>query len=554
MTVFRVAIIAGCRVGFLAALALLAPRSVHAMQGNWVSSFLRTEDTISEDTWRSNLDLRGSSDFPGGVAVTLRGSFAYYSRNTRYGLESGDGDLLRHRWYADAQKSTVRIRTQFVPWQGVDSGVGGVRERVAQVDLNASPAGAPSLSAHYHRLDRDAPTWTASGVRSERSWSDDWRGQLAYSRGGVGSTLAYRRLQSAPSSSSLGARSNTDDWRAALQGSRAWRAVSAQASYDASYSTYSTRDRDRKQYSQRTGVSSFWNPSRRLSVGGSGTVQWGRAEDNALPDSRSRAERFLSGSADYRPIDGMSLRVLREYRQQTQTGGDIVSDYVQGQATFARDLIRGLVLQAGAQRAVDLASRNGSIPLNTVYGLLDGRLRQGIAARAELRASRAVIGASQTGTQWGRSLQLRTAPVSNATCEITWRRDTLPMFDGQAQTDQEWQYTVGYQPVPRSSFIASYRRLAGTGRLVREERFGTVSAGIRISEEATLSVDWSRRESLVLSSRTGEIIGGVDLGFWLPSELRAKVQWRRAARRSLQDPWRYGRGADSYGFTLDRSF
>jgi hypothetical protein len=293
----------------------------------------------------------------------------------------------------------------------------------------------------------------------------------------------------------LGARSETEDWRAALQTSRNWRAVSIQGSYDASYSTYSTRDRDRKQYSQRAGASSFWNPSRRFTVGGSGTVQWGRAEDNAFPDSKPRAERFLTGSADYRPIDGLSLRVLREYREQTQTGGDIVSDYVQGQATFARDLVRGLVFQTGAQRSMDLASRNGSIPLNTAYLLLDGRLRQGIAVRSELRAARAVLGASETGTQWGRSLQLRTAPVSNATCEITWRRDTLPMFEGQAQTDQEWQYTFGYQPVPRSTLIASYRRLNSTGRLVRKERFGTASASVRLHQETSISMDWSCRES-----------------------------------------------------------
>jgi hypothetical protein len=352
----------------------------------------------------------------------------------------------------------------------------------------------------------------------------------------------------------MGAGSETDDWRAALQTSKTWRSLSVQGSYDASYSTYSTRDRDRKQYSQRAGASSFWNPTRRLTLGGSGAVQWGRAEDNAIPGSRPRSDRFLSGTADYRPIDGLGLRVLREYREQAQTGGDIVSDYIQGQATFARDLVRGLVFQTGAQRSMDLSSRSGSIPLNSVYGLLDGRIRQGISARAELRASRAVIGASQTGTQWGRSLQLRTAPARNASCEVTWRRDTLPRFDGQAQTDQEWQYTVGYQPVPQSSLIASYRRLNGTGRLVRKERFGTVSANIRLFEEASLTLDLSRRESLVLSSRTGEIIGGVDFGFWLPSEVRAKVQWRRVTRRLLQDPMRYGRGADSYGLTLDKSF
>jgi hypothetical protein len=89
---------------------------------------------------------------------------------------------------------------------------------------------------------------------------------------------------------------------------------------------------------------------------------------------------------------------------------------------------------------------------------------------------------------------------------------------------------------------------------VRKERFGTVSANIRLFEEASLTLDLSRRESLVLSSRTGEIIGGVDFGFWLPSEVSAKVQWRRVARRLLQDPMRYGRGADSYGLTLDKSF
>ena len=554
MTPLRTVTSAVCRGGFLAAVALLMTRPAWAVQGNWVTSFLRSENASSEDTWRSNLDLRGVSDFPGGAVVTLRGSFTYYNRNTRYGLEATDGDLLRHRWYADVQKSSVRVRTQFVPWQSVDVGGSGARERVAQVDLNASPSGAPSLSAHYHRLDRRAPTWTAGGVRNERSWSDDWRAQLSYARGGLGSTLAYRRLQSAPSNSSLGARSNTDDWRAALESSKTWRTVSVQGSYDASYSTFSTRDRDRKQYSQRAGASSFWNPTRRLTLGGSGAVQWGRAEDNAIPGSRPRSERFLSGSADYRPIDGLGLRLLRDYRRQSQAGGEIVSDYVQGQATFARDLIRGLAFQTGAQRAVDLASRNGSIPLNSVYGLLDGRLRPGIAARAELRASRAVIGASQTGTQWGRSFQLRTAPARNASCEVTWRRDTLPRFDGQAQTDQEWQYTVGYQPVPQGNLIASYRRLNGTGRLVRKERFGTVSAGIRLLDEASFSVDLSRRESLVLGSRTGEIIAGVDFGFWLPSEVRAKVQWRRVTRRLLQDPARYGSGADSYGLTLDKSF
>jgi hypothetical protein len=60
--------------------------------------------------------------------------------------------------------------------------------------------------------------------------------------------------------------------------------------------------------------------------------------------------------------------------------------------------------------------------------------------------------------------------------------------------------------------------------------------------------------SLGASSRTGEIIRGVDFGFWLPSEVRAKVQWRRVTRRLLDDPMRYGSGADSYGFTLDKSF
>ena len=251
---------------------------------------------------------------------------------------------------------------------------------------------------------------------------------------------------------------------------------------------------------------------------------------------------------------GLSLRLLREYREQSQSGGDLVSDFLRGQAHFGRDLFRGFLFQAGAQRSVDLASRGGSIPLNTVYGLLDGRIRQGIAARAELRASRAVLGASETGTQWSRSFGIRTAPVRTATVDVSWRRDTLPRYEERAQTDEEWQYTFGYQPVPRSSLVASYRRLKGTGRLVRQERFGSVNASVQIHNATSVAVDWSRRESLVLSSRTGEIIFGADVGFWLPDAIRAKIQWRRVTRRELLDPEEYGHPTNNYGFTLDKSF
>jgi hypothetical protein len=517
----------------LAGAILAVPAGAGAYEGRYVGSYHHTSGIAGADVMRHYYDLSTRAVLPGSADLRLRMSLSY-----RANPGQENSDLLSSRFFADLRKPAWRLTTQFTPWQQASVGVSTSRDRNLLFGLDVSPRGAPRMALKYERQDRE----TLQG----RSTTDDRRAEVSYAAGGIfGSNLSWRRLDARPMGG-LNPDTRTEEWRGGLRTGVNLGRANAQATYDALYSTYGSRDRDRTFYTQRMNLNSSWAPSRRLTVGTSALVYWGRSEDNALTADQSINERYLSGRVAYQPVKGLSFEGLREYRRRQAVDGDIEADYARLQAILRRDIVRGMTFQSGYLRSFNIRSEDGSIPQNTVFTLVDGRLRKGINARAELRASRAG-GSVSTGTQWHRLVQLRTLPSRDTRFEVTWRRDTLPEIDGKAQTDRQWEYQVGYQPATGADLVATYRRQDGRGRIDREERYGSLTGNLRLGQRSSLSLDWSRREALVLTSRSSEIIKGTDYTFWPARRTRVQLSWRQVAVR--------GRATlDTYGLSVDRNF
>ena len=80
---------------------------------------------------------------------------------------------------------------------------------------------------------------------------------------------------------------------------------------------------------------------------------------------------------------------LREYRRQAgQPRARSSAITSKEKCGFAAPMARDFYFQTGYLGVLDLASQRGSLPSNSAYVLVDGRLRRGVDGRAEVRAAR----------------------------------------------------------------------------------------------------------------------------------------------------------------------
>jgi hypothetical protein len=514
---------------------MLTAGAARAVDGRYIGSVHRTDlgsRHVLEEFQRHQYDIGGRRSLPAHLDLALRANLQYQAR-----LDVAGQGLMRGRLHADLRASTWRLGAQFVPWQDIAPGEPAARERDLRLSFDLHRARAPRLTAEFGRLDRD----NLNG----RSSSDDRRIQLAYETRGIGSQLGYRRIEGS-SSGTVPFSTVTNEWRGGLTASRSWRTTSVQSSYEGLYSTSLQRERRRELNSHRVAAQATWNPRRRFGMATNLYERWGHSSDNAVPGDNDLSEFAADASAAYRPWDGVQFEALQQFRQRRTPTGYAITQYVQLEGAFRRDVRRGLALQAGYLGSQNLRSQAGELPNNSAYGLLDGRLRTGIEGRAELRASRAASGPS-TGTQWQRLLQLRTRPNRVTRFEVTWRRDTLPKFLGIAQIDRHWDITSGWEPVPGTNLAVSWRWLDGRGRIERAERAVSLAGTWRVTRGSSLGVNWSRRNSTVFGDLTRETVTGADLTFWLPGQLEARGMWRDADGTGRP----YTR---SFGLSLQKNF
>lgn len=517
----------------LVAVALAAAPPAAALEGRYLGSAHRVDGAESEDFMRHLFELGGRQVLPQDLDLRLRMSLQYQARPGEPA-----SDLLRSRFDAELRRgSLLRLDARLEPWQ--DTTPGGVlaRQRQSRLGLVLSPRNAPVLNVQVDRLDRE----TAAGL----SFSDNRRIEASYTRAGVSSEVGYRRIDATPAGFGA-ATSRTEEWRGGLRTSRNWRGVAVQAGYDALASRFATRDRRRDQWTQRLDLGGSWTPLRQLTIGASGFDRWGETTDNALPGAQGLDERSLGGNIAYRPRQPLLFELGREYRVQAVAAGRSVTDYLQFRGTYRQPVRRGMQMQTGYLLSADLGRDGGSVPNNAVYGLLDGTLRAGMQARAEVRAARAASGPG-TGTQWHRLLQLRTRPTPATRADVTWSRSTAPQFEGLAQEDRTWEILGGWDPIRGMNLSGSHRRLDGGGRIDRRERQTSLVSAWRPTPRSSVSLNWTRRTARTFTVETRSTVTGLDFDFWLPGEVRAHASWRESSTSGV--PLQR-----SYGVSLERRF
>jgi hypothetical protein len=400
-------------------------------------------------------------------------------------LGVAESDVLRTRLFGDLRGQIWRLDAQLEPWQRNAPGPARSRERQSQVGFRLMPPRLPQLDLRIDRLDRD----TQSGLSS----SERKRVQVGWSRGGVSTEAAFRRIDAVPAGIAT-APSRTEEWRGGLHVVRASRRASVEGGYEALVSDFRSHARRRSLDTQRVQLGAGWTPVRQVSMQASFFDRWGRTEDNAQPGARSLDEVATAANLRVRPGAGFEMAGTHEYRRQSSALGDVVSDYVQVEGLFRRDVRRGLVMQTGYLGTMRLGGGSGDVPHSNVYGFLDGRLLPRIDGHAETRASRA-RGEGVGGTQWHHALQARTRPTRRTKLEVGWNRQTLPEILGVAQHDRRWEIQGGWDPGGGASLVAAWRRLDGHGRIRRAERFTSLTGSWRPSESTALSASWSRQTS-----------------------------------------------------------
>lgn len=512
--------------------AVLSAAPALAIEGRYLGSVNRVEGIGGGDVMRHLYEIGGRQPLPRGLDLRLRASLQYQSN-----LPVRDTDLLRSRLLGELRAERWRVDAQVVPWQQNTAGYRNSRERQSQFGLHWTPARGPQVDAGYDRLDRDL-----AGLRSA---SESRRVRAAWNRNGYGVETSVRRIDTQPSAG-LGAPQRTEEWRGAAHVERAWRNVVTGGDYEGLASRYSVRERRRTLQTQRIQGRATWTPHRKVSAKATALERWGDVDDNAVRNAPPMGERGLTAEVDFRPVTGLNLRGLREYRRQEGLGGNLVSDYLQLETRYRHDVWRGIAMHTGLLSAVQFAGANADAPRNSFYGALDGRLRPGLEVRTEVRASR-VRTAVATGTHWQDLAELRSRPTTATRVDVSWRRDALPALDGLGQTDREWQVTGAFDPSPATSVSGTFRRLTGEGRVTRIERYAAVSASWRPARRATLSTNAQWRRAEGTNDLGNERVLGFDVAFDLPNDTRLRGNLREARTFSLPN-------RRSYGVNLEKNF
>lgn len=510
----------------------LVARPAGAVEGRYQGSVSRVEGIQGGDAMRHLYEIGGRQTLPRGLDLQLRGVLRYQSR-----LPVQNTDLLRTRLLAELRASRWRVDAQYSPWQRNVVTRTLSRESQALVGVHWMPERGPQFDAAYERLDREV-----GGVRSSY---DDTRLRLGWARASYGVQTGVRRIDAA-AQGGLDVPQRTDQWDAAAHVEHRWGTVFTGAEYEGLVSKYSHRAQRRTMDTQRVQGRALWTPNPRISATATLLERWGGLNDNTTAGYRRTGEHGVAASVDVRPLAGLSLQLLREYNRQTNPGVDLVVDHLQFLTVYRHEVWRRVMLQAGWMTAAQFAGATTEAPRNMVYGLLDGRLRPGLDARAEVRASRVHEG-DESGTQWHELVEARTRPTRTTRFDATWTRNSHPVLNGGGQTDHEWQLIAAYDPSPYMGVSGTWRRQTGGGRVHRDETVTGLNANWRPAQRTTVALNGQWRESYTTNAVGTDRSIGVDVGYDLANRTRA-----RASARETRTP--VGQRQRSYSLLIEKTF
>ncbi|MFN0152458.1 MAG: hypothetical protein ACKVU1_17265 [bacterium] len=537
--------------------------------GKFVGSFHRTTGAEEQDVLRMRYDIGTREQIPAGFDLDLRTSLQFSRRPGE-----SNSDLLRSRFFGEARRSGVRFYGNFVPWQEITSGEGGPEEHNLQLGLALTPRKAPQLDFGYNRQRR-----ARSGVVSE---SEDRRARISYALGGLTAQASVRRLD-ASAEPALQVPARTDEVRAGMSGLTRIGPVSLSGDYEAAFTDFESADRRRDTSVHGAHGNAAWAIHPRFSAIASAVGRWGHSDDNSRPGREEIEERYLSGGAQYRPWNSLDLSALREHRRSAAATSVVDTDYLQFDSSFRKPIRRGLQFQSGYRHTVATSSDRGEIPNRSANALIDGRLREHIDGRFELRASKSATDEIDD-TRWVRLAQLRTRPSRGMRVEATWTRtttpiavieapdgaagdttapaaDTLTVVRGVSQNDNQWEIVTSYEPARAMSFVLALRALDGSGRIARDERFASLTTTWRLARSANLSGSWSRRlsesdytvvaatgdETLRVVRESSDTVVGLDLSGRIARDIRYTGSWREISGNSRPS-------SDTYSVNLERTF
>ncbi len=514
----------------LCSASLAAGARAQQFDGRYLGNVFHSETgNLGSDRTSHLYDIIMRQDTPHAWRLDLGASLRYDSRF------SYDSDLFRARAFGELASRSWRLHGQLVPWQRLQPTPDMPSRRDLQLGLDLLPARAPHLSLYYARADRR--------TQLGESGAEDMRADVSYGSGPVGGRIGVRRLETR--AVGFEAASRTEEFRAGLQGNTLWRTFAVSGAYDAILTDIAQRERRVDQDIQRAAGDAVWAPHRQVNVSVNGLYRWGATRDNALPRQTGIGETSLGARLAYLPLPGMMLNASRSYYKSAVAGGNAISDYVRLEAFYQHPLLARTRLQTGYSQTLDIASEGGGLPNSAAYITIDGDLRRNLWARAETRAARAPLEGG--ALQWYVALDLRTRPNRSTTFDVLWNRYSLPEIDGLQQVERTWELKAGYSPLPGTSFVGSYRRLDGEGRLERSESLWSANGSWRWRQNASFAMYGSTRRSLLLANAERENILGVDLTV----EPRDRLQ--------LRGTWKYARRSEqprdtSYGVILTRTF
>lgn len=510
----------------------LAARPAGAVEGRYQGSVSRVVGIQGGDAMRHLYEIGGRQTLPRGLDLQLRGVFRYQSQ-----LPIRDTDLLRTRLLAELRATQWRVDAQYSPWQRNVLSRQLSRESQTLLGVHWTPARGPQVDGQYERLDREV-----AGVRS--SYNDS-RVRLGWERNSFGATTGLRRIDSS-AQDGIGAPQRTDQWDGSVHAERRWGPVFTGAEYEGLVSKYGSRALRRTMDTQRVQGRAVWTPNRWVAANATLLDRWGGVTENTAVGSRRSGERGVTAGVNVRPVVGLSLQAMREYSRQTNPGLDLVVDHLQFLTIYQHDVWRQVRLQTGWMNAIQFAGATSEAPRNTVYALLDGRLRPGLDARTEVRASRVHEG-TDAGTQWHELAEARTRPTRSTRLDATWTRESHPRLNGAGQTDYEWQVIGAYEPSPYLGVSGTWRRQTGSGRVHRDETVSGLNANWRPAQRTSVALNGQWRESATTNAVGSDRSIGLDVGYDLSDGTRTRM-----SARETRTP--VGTHQRSYSLLVEKNF
>lgn len=438
----------------------------------------------------------------------------------RYDSQPGVSNtaILRSRFYADVKNTIWRVRSTYVPWQRTQPGNSERRKRDFTFGADLMPRNGPQLHFDFKRADRESEL----GVTQ----SSDLRADLTYALRPVRSHLSLRHLESNGASP----KTTTDEVRAGVSASHAWRKVSVSGAWDAvaTGTEMATVQSDRVMQNAAAGLG--WTPHRKVAFTSNVSHRWENFGGDTALMRQSRRTSVTSKATVY-PVRFLNVDLTREYSDLDVASGHITTDFLRLTATYVRPLAHQILFRSGYGTHFDLRDQDGDDTRTGVFAAANGRLRQNIQGGAEVRVSHAPKRSS--GARWSTSANVQTKPSRLTSFDVRWRSDRSSELPGAQQDDRLWDFTLTYRPTSKVNMNVSHRRQDGSGRVDREERLWGGNVQWRLADRSSARAFASTRTTFVVASQRQEDMFGGDLTFWPTQnfELKTRVQYSKYSDR-----------------------